>query len=187
MIKKLLIIAILCSPVAVWALIKPVRVLAPEWVNGIECINETICTDNPSTFQMASELYEQSLLNVTEAIGKAKNKPRMVFCTTETCFRAFGLNRASAAAIAKYGIVISPRGWKPYYISHEIIHHVQAEQLGVLSAWLYPEWFFEGMAYSLSKDPRKQLTEPWQQYRTQFDAWYLKVGKSELWHGAAKL
>jgi len=43
------------------------------------------------------------------------------------------------------------------------------------------------MAYSLSEDPRVTLAEPFQQYRSQFEAWYAKVGKDRLWVEASNL
>jgi hypothetical protein len=50
-----------------------------------------------------------------------------------------------------------------------------------------PEWFIEGMAYSLSEDPRTELAEPFEQYRSQFEAWFRSVGKEQLWEQARKL
>ena len=67
-----------------------------------------------------------------------------------------------------------------------MIHHLQAERLGALSQWLGPKWFMECMAYSLSQVPRQLLSEPWQQFRTVFEAWYRRVygGKGRLWEEA---
>jgi hypothetical protein len=73
-------------------------------------------------------------------------------------------------------------------VRHEMIHHLQKERLGNLRCWLVtPEWFFEGMAYALSEDPRATLAEPWQQYRSRFLAWYQRVGKARLWAEASGL
>ena len=33
------------------------------------------------------------------------------------------------------------------------------------------QWLSEGMAYSLSDDPREQLSEPFQTHRTKFNDW----------------
>lgn len=69
-----------------------------------------------------------------------------------------------------------------------MIHHVQNERLGSLRVWtVSPEWFIEGMAYSLSEDPRPVLSEPWQHDRRQFEAWFRQVGKEHLWQEAANL
>lgn len=186
-LKQLLIVCLLASPTIAWAMFKPIRVLAPEWAGDISCVNASICIDDASRYREASILYAESLRFVTSAVGPFQHNPRVVFCSTEDCFQSFGFMKASASTVGDFGIVISPRGWTPYYVRHEMIHHLQAEQLGTLTLWLGPEWFIEGMAYSLSNDPRQLLSEPWQQYRTKFEDWYQKVGKERLWEEARKL
>ncbi len=188
--KKLLLIPsilILLTPLAAWAIYKPVRVLAPEWVESVTCVSSVICIDDETRYSEASELYENALGFIARAVGPFQNKPRVIFCTTETSFQSFGFNRASASTVGKSGIIISPRGWKSHYISHEMIHYRQAEELGTLASLLEPEWFIEGMAYSLSDDPRQQLSEPWEQHRVKFNAWFNKVDKERLWLDAKKL
>jgi len=58
----------------------------------------------------------------------------------------FGLGQRACLTIGTLGIVINSRGWKPFYVRHEMIHHLQNEQLGMLTAWTKPKWFVEGMA-----------------------------------------
>ena len=50
-----------------------------------------------------------------------------------------------------------------------------------------PVWFREGMAYSLSRDPRDPLPQPLQGYRARFDEWFKHVGPAELWAQARQL
>jgi hypothetical protein len=45
----------------------------------------------------------------------------------------------------------------------------------------------EGMAYALSEDPRAELSEPFQEYRSRFRAWYKEIDKSGLWQKARSL
>jgi hypothetical protein len=132
-------------------------------------------------------LYENALEAVASAVGPFKDQPRVTFCTTETCFQAFGFNTASAGTVGKSGIVISPRGWEPHYIRHEMIHYRQAEELGMLASLFEPEWLIEGMAYALSDDPRDRLSEPWEHHRVKFNAWFTNAGTDSLWHEARKL
>lgn len=187
MLKRLLIVTVLLLPLAAWAFFKPVRVLAPE-AAGVSCVTATICIDDPSRLADALKLYENSIQFVGTSVGEISNRPRVIFCTTETCFRSFGFSRSYANTVGTFGIVISPRAWEPYYLRHEMIHHLQKERLGNIKGWLItPNWLIEGMAYSLSEDPRPVLPEPWQQYRSQFDAWYQQVGKEHMWAQAAKL
>jgi hypothetical protein len=175
-----------CIPVAAWAFVKPVRIVAPELV-GLSCINDSLCTDNVSRFQEAAELYDEALHFVDASVDVIENKPRVIFCNSDHCFQAFGLGKRSAATIGTFGIVISPRAWKPYYVRHEMIHHLQNEKLGIIKAWREPKWFMEGMAYSLSEDPRQQLSGPFEQYRSQFEGWYRLVSKERLWTEARHL
>lgn len=187
--KMLLMIAlvILLAPIAVWAMYKPVRVLAPEWVKGISCIGNKICIEDTLQYSKASELYESAQYFVAGAVGAFQEKPRVIFCITELCYQSFGFNKSSASAVGNSGIVVSPRGWNDYYLRHEMIHHRQSEELGVFGMLLKPEWLVEGMAYSLSHDPRNTLSERWQQSRTKFDAWQTEVGTENLWEEARKL
>jgi hypothetical protein len=185
-LKRLFIVAVLCTPAAAWAFIKPIRVFAPEW-NGVSCINETICTDDISRYQEAVKLYDEALHYVDSSVGVIKNRPHVIFCDSDVCSRSFGLGKRSALTIGRFGIVISPRAWKAYYVRHEMIHHLQSEKLGILKVWRDPRWLTEGMAYSLSEDPRPKLSEPFEQYRAQFNQWYRQVGKEHLWEQASKI
>jgi len=186
MLKRSLLIGVLLIPVATWAFIKPVRVVAPE-LAGIPCSSEFICTDDVSRYQEAAAIYDEALHFVDSAVGSIEKKPHVTFCSTEACFQSFGLGKRSAATIGNFGIVISPRAWQPYYVRHEMIHHLQNERLGMLKVWRDPQWFIEGMAYSLSEDPRPKLSEPFEQYRSQFKEWYKQAGKEELWSKASSL
>ena len=187
--KALTVPALLLAviPLGVWAVYKPVRVLAPERAANVSCMNAAICIEDQSGYPEALALYDDSLRFVERAVGPFREKPRAVFCSTETCFRAFGFNKASAVAVGSLGIVIGPRGWKPYDVRHEMIHHRQAEELGLLYAFIKPRWLIEGMAYTLSGDPRPRLAEPWEADRAAFRAWYRGVGEKRLWAEAGKL
>lgn len=188
--KKVILIPaiiIFMVPVAVWAMYKPVRVLAPEWVKGVSCPDSEICIDDESRYSEASELYEDALQFVASTVGPFQESPQVIFCANRACFQSFGFNKASASTVGKSGIVVSPRGWKGHYLRHEMIHHRQAEELGVFASLVYPEWFIEGMAYSVSDDTRMTLSDPWQQHRAKFEAWYQKVGKDRLWNEARNL
>ncbi|MDX8399780.1 MAG: hypothetical protein R8K20_05980 [Gallionellaceae bacterium] len=186
MLKRLLLLGLLCIPVAAWAFFKPVRVVAPE-LAGLSCIRDIICTDDVSRYQEAAALYDDALHFVDSSVGSIEKKPRVIFCSYQACFQSFGLGKRSAATIGTFGIVISPRAWKSYYVRHEMIHHLQNEKLGMIKAWREPKWFTEGMAYSLSEDLRPKLSEPFEQYRTQFKDWYKLVGKERLWTEARNL
>lgn len=120
-------------------------------------------------------------------MASIEKRPRVIFCATEACFQSFGFTKSSANTVRVFGKVIGPRAWSQTYLRHEMIHHIQAERMGVYKQWRSPEWFKEGMAYSLSKDSRKNLAEPLQQYRANFEEWYQSVGQERLWDQAKNL
>lgn len=184
--KILLIIVLLCAPLTAWWLYKPVRVLAPDLVGGVTCVDDLLCLDDVARRDEARTLYEDALAYVSAAAGTVAERPRAVFCASESCFQSFGFEKSTARAVGVSGIVISPRGWDRYYLRHELIHHLQAERLGVLRQLFAPEWFTEGMAYSLSGTP-DELGEPWRTYRAQFETWYERVGRGAMWVAARKL
>ena len=184
-LKCIFLIILLFTPVAVWAFVKPVRVVAPELL-GISCSNN-ICIEKISRHDEALRLYKDGLDFVNVNVGTIESNPRIIFCSSKSCFQSFGLGKRSAATIGKFGIVISPRAWKEYYVRHEIIHHLQNERLGMVKVWRGPQWFMEGMAYALSEDPRAELSEPFQEYRSRFRAWYKEIDGSGLWQKARSL
>ncbi|HID36240.1 MAG TPA: hypothetical protein EYP39_02510 [Ghiorsea sp.] len=188
--KKLfisLVCIMLITPLAAWAMYKPMRVLAPDWVDGVVCVSPEICIENRSQLKKAKGLYREALHDVSNIVGVFHKNPRVTFCSTEGCYRSFGFKKSSAINIGTSGIVISPRGWTVPYLRHEMIHHRQSEEFGVLTSLFKPEWLIEGMAYSLSADPRKQLSERWQTAREKFDAWLKFVGRDNLWIEARKI
>ena len=189
MIKHIIITVILLSPAITWAFYKPVRILAPELVSDIKCSKASICLDDMSRYAEATRLYKEAIEFVASSIGGIKKKPLIIFCSTESCFNSFGFNKSTANTIGSSGIIISPRGWKPYYIRHEIIHHLQAKKMGVISQWQSPEWFKEGMAYSLSGDPRNKLElgDKLDNFRTKFNAWYKSINRENIWELSKQL
>ena len=149
-------------------------------------VGATICLDDEAKFLDATKLYEDAYHFVDTAMGPFQKRPRVVFCSTPDCFQSFGF-KSTAGDLGRWGIVIGPRGWSDYYLRHEMIHHRQAEELGALASIRDPQWFIEGMAYSLSDDPRRPLSEPWQKFRARFEEWYQKAGKHHLREEAKKV
>jgi hypothetical protein len=176
----------LLLPLAAWAFVKPVRVIAPE-LEGLACEGQ-VCVDDPARRPEAVALYRDAAAYVGTSIGALHAEPRAVFCSTAACSEKFGFKRQNAYNVGTFAVVISHRGWRPYFVRHELIHHLQSEHLGSLRNWLFkPDWFREGMAYSLSGDPRRPLPEPLQGYRAAFEAWFKEVGPERLWAEAEKL
>jgi hypothetical protein len=177
------IVLILLAAGATWAFYRPIRVLAPEWA-GVECLRGNICIDDPSRLVEASKLYAEALGAVQSRLGPPRQEPRIIFCATEGCSHSFGFTYQLGYTFGTRGIVISHRGWRPYTVRFELIRYLQNEHLGGTSK---PAWFREGMAASLSDDPRRPMPEPLNSFRMQFDDWFGRIDKKQFWTEAARL
>ena len=187
MVKIIIAGLLFTLPVATWLIYKPVRILAPGF-NDTYCVSSHICLDDTDRMSEASLLYDNTLAFVNREVGEISNKPQIIFCSTDSCNRSFGFHApAKAHTIGLSGIVIGPDGWNQYVLRHELIHHLQAERLGIFGQWRSPKWFKEGMAYSLSRDTRATLSKTLLEQKAEFEAWYKKVGKEDLWSEAEKL
>lgn len=180
-------ITLVIVPAVAWFLVKPLRVIFPTLMPGVECPRANVCTDDVTRLDEAQKLYEEGYTKTVEVVGAFQGAPRMVFCTTQACSDAFGLGQRAAEAVGNLGLVIAPRGWKKFYIAHELIHYRQAESLGNLAVATKPKWLIEGMAYSLSDDPRHPLGAPFEQWRSQFEAWHAHIDQNELWRAASEV
>lgn len=185
-ITRLLIVIFIITPVVAWILVKPVRVVAPRMI-GISCVSSSVCLDDPSKSQEASQLYQEALGFVSGSVAPIQKPPKVVFCSSKECADSFGLGARSAVTLGTFGTVIGPKAWKPYYVRHEMIHYLQGEHIGVIATLFKPTWFIEGMAYSLSEDPRQPLAEPFEDYRSRFNEWSKRTGKDHFWDEAGKL
>ncbi len=184
--KRLALLIFVIAPLTAWFVVKPVRVLIPGLV-GIECPLNSICVDDVSKFEEAKALHTEGLAFVSSALAPLSDAPKVIFCSTTACAEAFGLGARSAVTVARFGTVIGPNAWKPYYVRHEMIHVLQGEKIGVLSLLLKPSWFVEGMAYAISEDPREPLVEPFENDRKKFRKWYQTAGKDTVWSAANQL
>lgn len=184
--KRLLFLLLVVVPIAAWFIVKPVRVIAPS-IGGISCPTQFLCVDDPSKAEPAMALYKDALHYVSDNIGPLDGSPRFIFCFHEKCANYFGLGDRSAVTLGGFGTVIRHRAWKPYYVRHELIHRLQVQHYGTVGMLLKPSWFIEGMAYSLSQDPRHPLAEPWESYRTRFQQWQGSAGMKDVWRHADRL
>jgi hypothetical protein len=184
--KRLAVLILVVVPVTAWFLVKPVRVIAPGLV-GITCPQESVCVDDMAKYQEANALHNEGAAFVASKLTPLRSSPKAIFCSTVACAETFGLGARSAVTVARFGTVIGPRAWKSYYVRHEMIHVLQGEQIGVIPLLLKPSWFVEGMAYALSEDPRKTLTEPFETDRKLFKSWYQTIGKDSVWSAAKEL
>jgi hypothetical protein len=165
---------------------RPLLALVPQALPGIHCDASRVCTDDTSRLDEARSLYAAANAANTPEAGPLRFHPAVTFCSTTRCAREFGLGGRAAETIGGMGIAVSPRGWKECFVRHELIHCRQSEELGLLAPLYKPDWLIEGMAYSLSGDPRHPLAAPFEQWRSKFDTWNSARGNSDLWQSAAR-
>ncbi|GAB3663816.1 hypothetical protein [Ramlibacter alkalitolerans] len=186
-VKALILLAALISPLLAWAVFKPVRVLVPQWA-GVECYSSGVCTDDASFAAEAARLKTEAVAFVQQKLGRIERVPRVIFCASAACEASFGFGANASYNVGTSGAVVSRRGRHDYYLRHELIHHVQAERLGAARLWLAtPTWFIEGMAYSISEDPRHPLAEPFESFRAQYENWASQQAHGDLWSRAREL
>jgi hypothetical protein len=186
-LPALVLAALSALPLVTWAAFKPIRVLAPH-LAGVQCTEASICIDDFTKLDQALVLRDESVNFVEVRIGKVRQIPRFIFCSSAECAKSFGFTSNAAYHVGTFGIVIGPRGWQSHIARHELIHHLQMENLGSLHALLHtPTWFIEGMAYSLSEDPRKPLPQPLEGWRAEFERWYPSLVSQDFWATARAL
>src|SRR5260221_4154130 len=112
--RKLAVVIVLAVPLAAWAFIKPVRVLAPQ-LEGLTC-EGGVCVDDPSRRAQAVALYSEALKAVQDAFGPMDFVPRAVFCSTRACAQKFGFKGQNAYNFGTFAIVIGNRGWQPFFV-----------------------------------------------------------------------
>lgn len=172
------LLVILLFPIVALAFFNPSRVLVPE-VFGTRCDQQNFCVDNAQKRLAAVELYSQSRRYLENRRGLKIGDPKIIFCSTDMCKDRFGLKNRAGYTAGTWGIVILPRGWTDYYVSHELIHYWQASNFGNLVLLRSDkQWLIEGMAYSLSNDPRETLSEPFEENRLKFRKW--RQGNSDM-------
>ena len=160
-------IAVALGAVASFAIPSPLRALAPG-LFGLVCENR-VCVDDANRLAEAQELLQRARADVTQKLGAPLALPLALFCSSEECFRTFGKRRSTAETFGGRTILIGPRGWAAHFVRHELIHVAQYEKLGLIRAWRGPRWINEGMAYSLSEDPRRPLPAPLEAWRAQYE------------------
>jgi hypothetical protein len=185
-LKRLVLLLFVVVPIVAWFAVKPIRVVLPH-TQGIYCVNELVCVEDPEAAESAMALYDEAFDFVSNTVAALESKPRLIFCSTDACADKFGLEARAALTVGKFGTVIGPRAWNAHLVRHEMIHYVQCEQLGVLKVVRLPSWFVEGMAYSMSGDPRDPLPHPFEAYRSDFDSWFESIDVDLFWHEADRL
>lgn len=179
-VARLLFLFLIVIPLVSWFFVKPVRVVAPN-SDLLVCEPRFICLEQVHSKDIAAELYESAYASVAQKLGEFEKKPVFIFCSTSYCNDYFGLGKRSAITFGSLGTVIGSNAWKQHYVEHELIHYQQYQNLGYLGVLTMPTWLKEGMAYSISTDPRNILGSPWQEHRARFTKEFSNYDKSSVW------
>ena len=176
---KYIVLFVMASLFSVFTIAKPTKIVYPQ-VAGVTCVETWLCIDNLDRINEARTLYDNALQSLEVKLSQFVNRPKVVFCSTQACFADFGFKKPAAASIAGFGVVVAPRGWTQYYVEHEMIHQWQSENFGFINVLMAPEWLKEGMAYSVSDDPREQLDEPFQSFRQEYEKQFHQLRGMQL-------
>jgi hypothetical protein len=173
-------------PIVCFAAFPPARRLFPS-IAGLDCDARGVCAESAQDLHRAQLLYDDAKQFVQVRLGPLDRGPHTIFCQSERCASYFGLSTSKAQTTGPFGTVIGPDAWVSYLVRHELIHQVQNERMGMFRLSPGPAWLLEGMAYSLSDDPRADLGPPWQEQRARFDTWFAAIGSANLWTAAKAL
>lgn len=164
-----LALALLAVPITAWSFAKPVRPLLPE-LNGATCI-ESVYVDEIERMQEAKALYDSAHAYVGSRLTPLASRPLMVFCSHADCYKSFGDGLEGAITYPNFGSLIAPSSWSPHFARHELIHALQVQELGAVRMLRGPEWFREGIAYSVSAPPVSDMPPQFHTFRDQHEEW----------------
>lgn len=100
--------------------------------------------------ELASELLEKARKQTGVFYGELVAQPKVIFCATPDCYRAFGA--VGLGFSDGNNLVISPQGQRVAIIAHELAHVEFSVRIGGFAKVLdhVPQWFDEGQAVMVS-------------------------------------
>ena len=99
---------------------------------------------------------DEARLRVKAFYGELLSEPKVMICVTDTCYRAVGGGGSRGMAILDRALFLSSRGTTIVIASHELAHVELHHRLGLIDTLrrVVPQWFDEGLAVTISNDPR---------------------------------
>lgn len=93
---------------------------------------------------------------VSNFYGSFISNPRILVCSTESCYRHIGGHRERGKSFFDIALMLSPRGFDVVIASHELSHIELHRRLGLIPSLTnaIPAWFDEGVAVIVSNDQR---------------------------------
>jgi hypothetical protein len=172
-------------PATLWYCAKPLRILAPQ-ADGMIC-RAAVCVEDPAQMRRAQRLQREAMAAVDHKLVAIKSPPLTIFCSTRKCYRSFGGGAERGATLFDLGVILPPGSWVPYIVEHEYIHMLQAQELGLMGRCLRPDWYIEGMAFSVSDPPAWDLPAYARPLVARYVAWERRTGRENVWREARRL
>ena len=125
---------------------------APEEA-GMLHIGKNVYVDpamSQAQVELVSELLEKARTQTGVFYGELVAQPKVIFCATPDCYRAFGA--VGLGFSDGNNLVISPQGQRVAIIAHELAHVEFSVRIGGFAKVLdhVPQWFDEGQAVMVS-------------------------------------
>ena len=125
---------------------------APEEA-GMLHIGKNVYVDpamSQAQVELVSELLEKARKQTGVFYGELVAQPKVIFCATPDCYRAFGA--VGLGFSDGNNLVISPQGQRVAIIAHELAHVEFSVRIGGFAKVLdhVPQWFDEGQAVMVS-------------------------------------
>lgn len=135
---------------------RAIKLLAPTWF-GMQRIANHVYVDKATTAPQRDEILtivSQAHDRVGRYYGAINCQPNLFFCSTEKSFQSFGGSRQTGATFWTAASLFSPRGQSSAIVAHEWSHAELHTRIGFWN-WLgVPQWFDEGLAVTVSEEPR---------------------------------
>jgi hypothetical protein len=135
---------------------RAVKLLAPTWF-GLEPIATGVYVDKATPAGQREQILAmvaQAREQLARYYGDVTTAPEFFFCSSEACFQSFGGTTQGGMTYGHYASLLSPRGRSMPIVAHEWSHAEFNSRLGFW-AWLHtPQWFDDGLAVTVSEEPR---------------------------------
>jgi hypothetical protein len=130
---------------------------------GLDQIEANVFVDHNMSSEERTRLVDvlaEARRRVRGFFGGYESNPRILVCSTDTCYRHIGGGRRFGASFLDVSLILSPRAIDPTTASHELSHIELRHRLGLLHsvAGSIPAWFQEGVAVTASGEASHSVT-----------------------------
>ena len=109
----------------------------------------------PESRDTAKATIEEARARVRAFYDSLEAHPRVLLCQTDDCYRPLG-GSSRGITLLDQALILSPRGIDTVIATHELAHAELHRRIGLMATLSrsVPQWFDEGLAVSVSDDPR---------------------------------